>query len=132
MSGRVADPVGSKDPSVEIQISPSPQPEYDLEGGPKDTNAPACSGSPTAKPESHTQLANGLPPGGIRPPGSRSSGQIGNNVWKPRQLHQWKSPLAMLVFFVTGLGMSVGHCVFNARLNGSMVGSSYSQESNLR
>jgi thiol:disulfide interchange protein len=52
--------------------------------------------------------------------------------WKPRQVRQWKSPLVMLTFFVIGLGMSIGHCVFYPSLDGIIVGDSYNQERNIR
>jgi hypothetical protein len=50
----------------------------------------------------------------------------------PRQYHKWKSPLLMLVFYLCGLGMSIGHCAFYASLDNSIVGSPYQQGTNLR
>jgi hypothetical protein len=50
----------------------------------------------------------------------------------PRRHHKWKSPLLMLVFYICGLGMSIGHCTFYAKLNNSIVGGPHQQGTNLR
>lgn len=50
----------------------------------------------------------------------------------PRRYHKWKSPLLMLVFYLCGLGMSIGHCAFYASLNNSIVGGPRQQGTNLR
>lgn len=53
-------------------------------------------------------------------------------TWVPRRIHRWKSPILMLTFFLTGLGMSAAHCGFYSGLNGNIVGDSYDQERNIR
>jgi thiol:disulfide interchange protein len=57
---------------------------------------------------------------------------LNDGLWKPRRVRQWKSPLVMLTFFVIGLGMSIGHCVFYSNLDGIIVGDSHNQERNIR
>jgi hypothetical protein len=58
--------------------------------------------------------------------------ETGNGWWKARRVRQWKSPLVMIVFFIIGMAMSVGHCIFYPRLDGVIVGSSNNQEKNIR
>ncbi|KAH0563094.1 hypothetical protein GP486_002336 [Trichoglossum hirsutum] len=63
---------------------------------------------------------------------TRQAEEMNSNRWKPRRIRKWKSPLAMVVFFITGLAMSIGHCVFYPRLDGVVVGNSSNQERNIR
>jgi hypothetical protein len=52
--------------------------------------------------------------------------------WRKRQIPRWKSPLLMVLFFIIGLAMSLGHCVFYPKLSGKLVGGSSDQEENIR
>ncbi|KAK4098471.1 hypothetical protein N658DRAFT_431977 [Parathielavia hyrcaniae] len=51
---------------------------------------------------------------------------------KRRQFRNWESPLLIVLFFVLGLGLSLGHSAFYASLDGTEVGSPEQQENNLR
>lgn len=53
-------------------------------------------------------------------------------IWTPREYNHWKSPVLMVLLYITGLVLSVAHCVFYKNLDGKIVGSSYDQEQNLR
>ena len=88
-----------------------------------------------ALPEVEARLG---PPGTVRIP-SNASSDSSRRLRKdllfnlaPRQYHKWKSPLLMLVFYICGLAMSIGHCTFYARLNNSIVGGPHQQGTNLR
>ena len=105
MSGVLVDQAGPKD---SIVTTTQLQPDLELEGGPKDVSA--------QRNESRVQ--------------TRSGSQT--DLWKPRRVHQWKSPLLMLTFFVIGLCMSIGHCTFYPMLDGVIVGDSQNQERNIR
>lgn len=52
--------------------------------------------------------------------------------WKPRRIRYWKSPLVMLIFYAVGVALSISHCVFYPKLNGTIVFDTYSQERNIR
>jgi hypothetical protein len=65
-------------------------------------------------------------------PPPHSEHDLEGGTWKPHRIHRWKSPLVMLTFFVIGLGMSIGHCIFYSSLDGIIVGDSYNQERNIR
>jgi hypothetical protein len=52
--------------------------------------------------------------------------------WRKRQIPRWKSPLLMILFFIIGLAMSLGHCIFYPKLSGKLVGGSSDQEENIR
>lgn len=52
--------------------------------------------------------------------------------WRKRQIPPWKSPLLMILFFIIGLAMSLGHCIFYPKLSGKIVGDSSDQEGNIR
>jgi hypothetical protein len=53
-------------------------------------------------------------------------------IFKPREYHHWESPFLMGLFLFLGLGISMAHCGFYARLEGTIVGSPAEQENNLR
>jgi thiol:disulfide interchange protein len=63
---------------------------------------------------------------------SQDSRILRAEFFKPRKYHKWKSPLLISMFFVLGLGLSITHCALYAALNGTIVGSSWQQENNLR
>lgn len=52
--------------------------------------------------------------------------------WQKRQIHRWKSPLLMVVFFLIGLAMSLAHCIFYPSLQGKVVGNPDAQEEKIR
>jgi hypothetical protein len=115
--------------AAEVQSSPPPQPDLDLEAGPKDL--PADKNDPRVQASAASGLPNTTCSESQVDP---ATGSLPDNIqrWKPRRVHRWKSQLLMLTSFFAGLGMSIGHCVFYAKLNGVMVGKSYTQERNLR
>lgn len=53
-------------------------------------------------------------------------------VWNKRQIHRWRSPFLMVLFFMLGAAVSVAHCVLYSLLNGKIVGNSDQQEEKLR
>lgn len=57
---------------------------------------------------------------------------VRRNTWKPREYQKWKSPLLMSIFYLAGLGFTGAHCGLYAKLNGTIVGGSRQQETNLR
>ncbi|KAI9767275.1 MAG: hypothetical protein M1839_004541 [Geoglossum umbratile] len=131
MSGAAANP-DPKGPSTTIELKSS-LPERDLGGdGPKPrahVSAGPC--SPETRSE-HTLLAESWPPGEKRPLSSGHPRRNGNDLWRPRRISKWKSPLLLLIFFIIGLAMSIAHCVFYPKLSGIVVGNSSNQERNIR
>jgi hypothetical protein len=65
-------------------------------------------------------------------PLGRFQSRIPVELWKPRKIRKWKSPLLMLGFFIGGLSFSVAHCAFYPSLNGKVVGDPRMQEENIR
>jgi hypothetical protein len=49
-----------------------------------------------------------------------------------RQIHKWRSPLLMVVFYLLGLSLSVAHCIFYPKLKGRIVGDPGQQEEKIR
>ncbi|CAH0053763.1 unnamed protein product [Clonostachys solani] len=71
--------------------------------------------------------------------GSRESGPLLRRArrntaipWMPQLPKHLKSPLLMVVFFLVGFGLSLGHCIFYPQLSSRIVGDSNQQEERLR
>jgi hypothetical protein len=110
--------------------SPEPGPETRLmlpQDGP--------GGSPETSPVDRLRPGDRTTGRGQRPPGSpasNSSRRGRQEMRMPRRYHKWKSPLLTIAFFILGLGISIGHCVFYSLLNNTIVPSPVQQENNLR
>ncbi len=118
---------GEPDPQIRLNIPTEPAGEkHDV----KDTTIEVSIS--TALPDPEVAL---LRPAKLRIPSNGSATTRRKEILfnlGPRQYHKWKSPLLMLVFYLCGLGMSIGHCAFYASLNNSVVGSPHQQGTNLR
>jgi hypothetical protein len=91
-------------------------------------------------PRSPTDMAQS--PQSLLPPPSRERRSSRSTIssrrfdftalWTARSLPKWKAPAQMMGFFLIGLGMSIGHCMFYPLLDGEIVGSPSEQEDRLR
>lgn len=127
----IVNPVDRKELTATITQLPAPQLDLDLEAGPKDISVSTTECRAESCPEPEGRPSAGLPPGSIpapQPDLDLEAADRGN----PRQIRQWKSPILMLIFYIIGLAMSIGHCIFYPLLDGVIVGDSSDQERNIR
>ncbi|KAJ2898506.1 hypothetical protein MKZ38_003856 [Zalerion maritima] len=147
-------------PRLEIPASRINSPLHDAEPGPWDEAPPerrplhsartlSASTSTTSAPATHRGSRSSISP---RLP-SLPSPRLGERAatWKqqfqqitkgsevgkaykfePRHIHRTKAPLLMTVFFLVGLGMSIGHWVYYPGLSSAIVGDAAAQEDKIR